>query len=84
MPIQDLVTQGIRTAAQALAAVLIAWLLKQGVDIDSNSVENVLVALLTAVYAVLTSVLSNWKPAFGYLSIIPKKPSYSTPPGPAE
>lgn len=77
MDIQAAVTQGIRTAAQAVAGLIILFFLEYGIEIDSGALTAVLVGLFSGLYAVITTLLARYvHPVFGLLSIIPKTPVY--------
>ena len=78
MDFQQAITQGIRTAAQAIAGLVAVLLVDRlGIGIDEVAFELVLAGLLSGLYAVITTWLAkNVHPIFGYLSILPSTPKY--------
>lgn len=75
----DLITQLIRTAAQAVAGALLTWFATSGVDLGAD--PEVIVGLLFAVFTTLWAVATTWlaanvHPIFGFLSIVRRAPTY--------
>jgi hypothetical protein len=78
MDISTLVAQLIRTAAQAAAGYLAYLLLEVGVDVDTEAVVVLLVAVLSGLYAVVVQALAEHvHPVFGFLSIVRKRIDYT-------
>lgn len=81
MTLRDALVAAVRTAAAALAAFIITWLVQQGWDFPDDVDAQINVAVFLAVTAAY-NLLVNWlatkvHPAFGYLLLVPKAPAYA-------
>lgn len=75
----DTVTLLIRTLAQTAAGAAATWLATRGFQIDDAALQSVLFVVFSAVWATATTWLAGHvNPMFGYLSIVPKTPTYPT------
>jgi len=75
----NLVVSWIRTFTPVLVGGLIAWLVRQGVKVDTSVAQpltEALTVIFTAVYYFLVRTLETWWPGFGWLLGIPKQPAY--------
>lgn len=80
MTARDLITVAIRTVAQAIGAYIITFLIAHGINLPDTVAAQVNVYAYLIVLGVWALAI-NWlathvHPAFGYLAIIPKQPTY--------
>lgn len=80
MTLKDMIVAAVRTAAAALAAFIISFLLKYGWDfpddVDAQINGAVFLAVLFGYNFVVNWLATHVHPAFGYLLIVPKAPAY--------
>lgn len=69
----------VRTFAQAVGGLIVALLLRWGIDVDENEVNAIVYPVCVALWVALVDVLARYvHPGFEKLNVISKPPTYDT------
>lgn len=75
--VAGLLTSIIRTVVPLVLAPLLTWAAKAGLDVDSTAIATLIGTVLTVIYyAVVRSLETIVKPAWGWLLGVAKVPAY--------